>query len=282
MRVDSKRHRLLAAHENDGTADYIDLQKNSLITRLKVGGAVDTAVDQDSKFYYVSVQEAKRVAVVDAETLTEVKSIKTSGPTDAIIFEPKNHMVYVTHDEGADVWVIDPAGAKVVATITIPGVPEFMVYDDQADRIYLNIKSKNVVAVIDPSSNKVVAQWPTAPARQPHGLAVDSKSHRVFAAGDNGKLVVIDTKSGAASGSVDIAPRVDQIAFDDAGGLLYCAGVDKMSVVSTAGGKVASLGELATAPTARNVAVDPATRAVWTTFTDGTSSFAKSWLPPRP
>jgi YVTN family beta-propeller protein len=282
LRVDSKRHRLLAAHENDGTADYIDLQKNSLITRLKVGGAVDTAVDQDSKFYYVSVQEAKRVAVVDAQTLTEVKSIKTSGPTDAIIFEPKNHMVYVTHDDGADVWVIDPASAKVVATVAIPGVPEFMVYDGQADRIYLNIKNKDVVAVIDPTSNKVVAQWPTAPARQPHGLAVDSKNHRVFAAGGNGKLVVIDTQSGAASGSVDIAPRVDQIVFDDAGGLLYCAGVDKMSVVSTAGGKVASLGEVATAPTARNVAVDPATRAVWTTFTDGTSSFAKSWLPPRP
>ena len=282
LRVDSKRHRLLAAHENDGTADYIDLQKNSLITRLKVGGAVDTAVDQDSKFYYVSVQEAKRVAVVDAETLMEVKSIKTSGPTDAIIFEPKNHMVYVTHDDGADVWVIDPASAKVVATVAIPGVPEFMVYDGQADRIYLNIKNKDVVAVIDPSSNKVVAQWPTAPARQPHGLAVDSKNHRVFAAGGNGKLVVIDTQSGAASGSVDIAPRVDQIVFDEVGGLVYCAGVDKMSVVSTAGGKVASLGEVATAPTARNVAVDPATRAVWTTFTDGTSSFAKSWLPPRP
>jgi len=282
LRVDSIRHRLLAAHENDGTADYIDLQKNSLITRLKVGGAVDTAVDQDSKFYYVSVQEAKRVAVVDAETLTEVKSIKTSGPTDAIIFEPKNHMVYVTHDDGADVWVIDPASAKVVATVAIPGVPEFMVYDGQADRIYLNIKNKDVVAVIDPSSNKVVAQWPTAPARQPHGLAVDSKNHRVFAAGGNGKLVVIDTQSGAASGSVDIAPRVDQIVFDEVGGLVYCAGVDKMSVVSTAGGKVASLGEVATAPTARNVAVDPATRAVWTTFTDGTSSFAKSWLPPRP
>src|SRR3984893_3067810 len=74
LRVDSKRHRLLAAHENDGTADYIDLQKNSLISRAKVGGAVDHAVDADSKFYYVSVQEAERVAVVDAETLKEVKS----------------------------------------------------------------------------------------------------------------------------------------------------------------------------------------------------------------
>src|ERR1700676_1309091 len=282
LRVDSKRHRLLAAHENDGTADYIDLQKNSLIARLKVGGAVDTAVDQDSKFYYVSVQEAKRVAVVDAETLMEVKSIKTSGPTDAIIFEPKNHMVYVTHDDGADVWVIDPAGAKVVATITIPGVPEYMVYDETTDRIYLNIKTKDVVAVIDPASNQVIAEWPTAPALQPHGLALDAANHRIFSAGGNGKLVVIDTKPRSATSSVGIVPEVDQIAFDASGGLVYCAGTGKMSVVRTTGGKVALLGDVTTAATARNVAVDPANRWVWTTYTDGKSSFAKAWTPPSP
>src|SRR3981081_1126716 len=82
LRVDTKRNRLLAAHENDGTADYFDLAKNSLISRVKVGGAVDTAVDADSKFYYVSVQEDKRVAVVDAQTPKEVKSIKVNGPTE--------------------------------------------------------------------------------------------------------------------------------------------------------------------------------------------------------
>jgi hypothetical protein len=131
LRIDSKRGRLLAAHENDGTSDFIDLRKNALITRVKVGGPVDTAVDNDSKFYYVSVQEPQRIAVLDAETLKEVKSIKTPGPTDAIIYEPKNHMVYVTHDNGGDVWVIDPASAKVVGTIAIPGVPEFMVYDEK-------------------------------------------------------------------------------------------------------------------------------------------------------
>jgi len=282
LRIDSQRHRLLAAHENDGTADYIDLQRNSVIARLKVGGAVDTAVDADSKFYYVSVQEAERVAVVDAATLKEVKSIKTPGPTDAIIYEPKNHMVYVTHDNGADVWVIDPAAARVVATVAIPGVPEFMVYDDKADRIYLNIKTKDTVAVIDPSSNKVISQWPTAPATQPHGLAFDADNHRVFAAGGNGKLVVIDTKSGLVTGSVDIAPKVDQIAFDSVGGLVYCAGADKMSVVRTTGAKVTAVGDLLTAATAKNVAVDPTTRAVWTTYTDGKSSFAKSWMPPQP
>jgi YVTN family beta-propeller protein len=282
LRIDSKRGRLLAAHEKDGTSDFVDLGRNTLITRLKTDGPVDTAVDNDSKFYYVSVQDPERVAVVDAAILKEVKSIKTPGPTDAIIYEPRNHLIYVTHDNGWDVWVIDPASAKVVATITIPGAPEFMVYDEKADRIYLNIKSENTVAVIDPTTNRVTAQWPTAPALQPHGLAFDAANHRIFAAGGNGKLVVIDTKTGTVTNFIDIVLKVDQIAFDASGELLYCAGADKMSVVRTSGGKVVALGDLPTAATAKNVAVDPQTRAVWTTYTDGKSSFAKSWLPPQP
>lgn len=282
LRIDSNRHRLLAAHEKDGTADFIDLKANALIARVKVGAAVDTAVDSDSKFYYVSVQEGERVAVLDAATLKEVNSIKMAGPTDAIIYEPKNRRVYVTHDDGADVWVIDPMTAKVVATIAIPGVPEFMVYDQSTDRIYLNIKNRDLVAVIDPSANKVIAQWPTAPATLPHGLALDNANHRIFSAGANGKLVAIDTTTGSTTGSVDIVAKVDQIAFDAAAGLVYCAGPDKMSVVRTNGGKLSWLGDLMTAATAKNVAVDPATRAVWTTYTNGKSSFARAVSPPQP
>jgi DNA-binding beta-propeller fold protein YncE len=281
LRVDTKRHRLLAAHENDGTADYFDLSKNRLITRVKLGGAVDTAVDADSKFYYVSVQEDKRVAVVDAATLKEVKSIKLDGPSDAIIFEPKNHMIYVTHDEGANVWVIDPAAAKVVASIEIPGVPEFMVYDETTDRIYLNIKSADKVVVIDPATNKTVTQWSTGQATQPHGLALDAANHRIFVAGGNGKLAVIDTGTGKITGTVNITTKVDQIAFDPDSHLVYCAGADKMSIVRAAGSNVATVGEVSTAATAKNVAVDPQTGAVWTTYTDGKSSFAKSWTAPK-
>jgi YVTN family beta-propeller protein len=281
LRVDDKRHRLLAAHENDGTADYFDLGSNKLIGRVKVGGAVDNAVDPDSKYYYVSVQEDQRVAVLDAATLKEVKSIKLDGPTDAIIYEPRNHMVYVTHDEGANVWVIDPATAKVVASIEVPGVPEFMVYDESTDRIYLNIKSTDTVAVIDPGTNKTVARWATAPATQPHGLALDSAHHRIFSAGANGKLAVIDTTSGKVVTSVPITAKVDQIAFDPRSQLVFCAGPDKMSMVRVATDGIEPAGDFTTAATARNVAVDTKTGAVWSTYTDGKSSFAKSWMPQK-
>lgn len=281
LRVDAKRHRLLAAHENDGTADYIDLSTNKLITRLKLGGAVDHAVDADSRFYYVSVQEDQRVAVVDAATLKEVSSIKVDGPTDAILFEPKNKMIYVTHDEGDNVWAIDPASAKVVASIKVPGVPEFMLYDPATDRIYLNIKSADKVAVIDPNTNKTVATWPTAPATQPHGMALDSAHHRIFTSGANGKLAVLDTATGKLLSSVNITEKVDQIAFDPRSQLVYCAGPEKMSMVRVSADGVAEAGDFATAATAKNVAVDAQTGAVWSTYTDGKSSYAKSWLPQK-
>lgn len=280
LRVDPNRDRLLASHVQDGTSDFIDLKKHSLIARVKVGGAVDTAMDVDSKFYFISVQQAERVAVLDAATLKEVDSIKLAGPSDAILYEPKNHRVYVTHDDGTDLWVIDPQVAKVVTSIAIPGFPEAMAYDPSTDRIYLNIKNKDVVAVIDPSTNAVIAQWPTAPALRPHGLALDTSGRRLFSAGANGKLVAIDTRSGATSESVDITPNVDQIALDAGSGLLYCAGTGKMSVVRVSGGRLSRLGELVTAATARNVAVDPSTRAVWTTYSDGKSSFAQAWRAP--
>ena len=279
LRIDPMRQRLLAAHENDGTWDVIDLHTGKVLKRVKVGGAVDTALDSDSKFYYVSVQEAERVAVLDAETLAEVKSIKMPGPTDAIIYDPANRMLYVTFDNGDAVWVVDPAAGKVVATIKIPGAPEFIVYDAKKNRIYLNIKTTNSVVVIDPVANTIIAQWPTAPALAPHGLAVDEANHRVYSSGNNGKLVSIDTTTGAVTGSADIVQKVDQIAFDAAGGLVYCAGTEKISVVSTAGGKLTTVGDITSAATAKNVAVDPTNRAVWTTYTDGKSSFAKSWLP---
>src|SRR5947209_14635450 len=65
LRVDAKRNRLLAAHENGATADYFDLGSHKLLARVKVGGAVDNAVDADCRNYYVSVQDDKREALVD-------------------------------------------------------------------------------------------------------------------------------------------------------------------------------------------------------------------------
>ncbi len=277
LAVDSSHHRLLAAHEKDGTADFIDLQSNTVLARLKVGPAVGIASDPQAGKYYVSVQDDKRVAIIDATTLVETGSVPTPAETDAILYDAKDHRVYVTNDNGKYLWAIDPVAGKVTAAIEIPGEPECMAHDESTGRIYLNIKNLNEVAVIDTKTNRVTAQWPTAPVSGPHGLVFDAAAGRIYVSGDNGTLVAIDIKTGQVLSSAKITAKVDQIAFDAVTRRIFCAGPDYLSVVMATATGVESLGNASSAATAKNVAVDPATHKVWTTYTDGTDSFAKSW-----
>jgi len=283
LEVDPDRHRLLAAHESDDTADLIDLETNKVIARLKIGGApVHVATDAKTGRYFVSAQEGKRIAVVDGSTLKETGSIAMDGPLDAILFIPATRRLYAANDDGTHVWVVDVDAQKVVGSVTIPGPPEYMVYDASAGRIYLNIKTTDEVVVIDPNTNTVVAHWPTAPAKSPHGLAFDPASGRLFSAGGNGKLAVIDVKTGKVVGAADVTEKVDQIAFDPSTRRIYCAGPNQMSVLQETAGGAAPLGSVKTAATAKNVTVDPKTHAVWTTYTDGVNSYAQSWVVPGP
>ena len=280
LAVDPVRHRLLAAHEKDGTADFLDLQANTVLKRLAVGPAVGIATDTRSGNYYVSVQDDKRVAVIDAATLTETASIATPAETDAILYDAKDDRIYVTNDNGKYLWVIDPAAGKVVTAIEIPDGPECMAHDDARDRIYLNNKAHHEVEVIDTKSHTVIAHWPTAPVTGPHGLVLDAAAGRIYVSGDNSRLVAMDLETGRVVGSAPITAKVDQIAFDAGTGLIFCAGPGHLSVVKATAGGVEFLGNVDSAETAKNVAVDPTTHKVWTTYTDGTDSYAKSWRQP--
>ena len=280
LEVDAARHRLLAAHEKSGTADFIDLDSNRLIARRQLGTVVDVIAVPGSDEYFVSVQEGKRVAVVNADTFEETGSLPVDGPTDAILFVEKYQRLYVAHDNGTELWVFDAASKKQVATIDIPGAPECMAYDARADRLYVNIKTANEVVSIDPASNAVAAHWSVEPAKAPHGLAVDTATRRIFSAGANGKLAVLDAADGKLVQTVDITQGVDQIEFDPATRRIYAAGPNWMSVVQETPDGAVLLDNVASSATAKNVAVDPATHRVWTTYTDGKDSFARSWTLP--
>ena len=279
LEVDSVHHRLLAAHEKSGTADFIDLDSNTVITRLPVGPAVHMCLDPKTDTYFVSDSEEKKIVTVDAKTLKVTGEIPTEGELDALLYIPKYDRVYITHDEETHVWAVDPNEKKVIGTIEISGAPEYMVYDPASDRIYLNLKKANEVNVIDPSTNTIVAKWSTLPAGSPHGLAFDPATSRLFAAGGDGHLAAIDIKTGKVIASVEIAKGVDQAVFDPSTRRIYCAAGATWFIAQETDDGLKLLGNMPTPATAKNVAIDPANHSVWTTYTDGKDSFAQQWLP---
>jgi YVTN family beta-propeller protein len=279
LAVDPAAHRLMAAHANDDTADFFDLDTHRLIARVEVGPVVALAVDPKTGRYFASVQDDKRIAIIDPKTFQETGSIPLPGDTGAILFEARNRLIYVASDESPALWVVDPETRKIVATIRVPNESEGLAWAPGAGRIYLNSSGSNQVSVIDTATKSVVAHWPTAPAVRPQGLAVDEARGRLFIAGDNGQLVALDLKTGRVMATAAIGLHTVQIALDAGLRRIYCAAPDWITVVQCVDDRLEPIGKTYTAATATNVAVDPATHAVWTTMTDGEDGYAKSWLP---
>jgi len=198
---------------------------------------------------------------------------------DAIAIDPKRGLVFADHDDGKEVWVIDAKMEKIVGTVTVSGAPEYIEYDPVTDRLYQNIKTDDTLAVIAPGRKKVEEVWKTAPATGPHGLAVASADGRVYSAGKNGKLAVLDIKTGKLLASADIGAGVDQIAYDPEKKRIYCACRDVLSVVEATPDGARLLANVPQPKGAHTLALDPATHAVWVSYADATDSYLMKFTP---
>src|SRR6202453_1595253 len=215
IKVDSARHRLLASHTGNGSLDIIDLATSKLIKSGPTGNAQGVAIDDAGGRYFVSLSSPPQMVTVDAKTLAITGKVPLPDAADILAYRPQADRVYVCNDTKPELWVIDPAAQKIVTTLTMPGSGmEDVASNPQDQFLYQNLKDSNLLAQIDATSLKVVSTWPTAPAEKPHGLALVPELNSVLVVGGNGKLVLMSLTDGKVTASADVAPKVDEIAYD--------------------------------------------------------------------
>ena len=283
LQIDHDKRRLLLAHTGNGTLDVIDLKTERLWKQIQVGAAQGIALDAAKNRYHVSVSREKKLVTIDREKLEVVSEVPLPGPGGALTLGPGGvNRIFVGHTDATDLWIIDPDGKKIVSTLKIAEGPEDIVAENDTSLLYLSIKSDDTVAVISASDNNSTpgGAWSTAPAKKPHGLALDLRApRRLFVAGINGKLAVLDT-NGKLIGSSEIVTGVDQMAFDAARNRLYCpSSSGKMTVLDTGNHAVKRIGDVATAKGARAIALDPETHAVWLAYTEAGRCFVHKFTP---
>jgi len=272
MKVDNKKRRVFASHSKVGMFTVFEL-KTGKVHEINTGEVNGIAIDEADNLVLVG-GGGQHVISLNRDSLAKKGDLKVNGPGDDIELDPKHGKLYVDHDDGTEVWVVNPKTMNLIGTITVEEAPEFVVYSPRADRLYQNIKSTDHLQVINTATDKVVATWPTAPESKPHGLAIDEKTSRVFSVGSNGKMDVMNLKTGKILQVIDVKSGVDQIVFDTGNRRVYCAAKGFISVVQeNADGSASLLANVASPMGAHTITVDPMTHDVWICYADKKASY---------
>jgi YVTN family beta-propeller protein len=211
---------------------------------------------------YTSNGRLNTVTVFDLKTAAVLQQISTGQNPDAIMYDPYSKKIITCNGRSHDLSVIDPSTGQVTATITLDGKPETAV-SDEAGKIFINIEDKNKITEVDITTNSVVASWPLK-ADGPTGLAIDTKTKRLFAGCDK-QLVVMDATSGAIVASLPIGDGCDGVGFDSGLGLVFAScGEGKLTVIKEgSASNFTVIDNVATKKSARTCAVNEVTHEVY-------------------
>ncbi|HSC36407.1 MAG TPA: DUF5074 domain-containing protein [Chitinophagaceae bacterium] len=212
---------------------------------------------------YVSNGRLNSVTVFDLKTNQVTGQIATGQNPDAIMFEPFTKTIITCNGRSGDLSVIDPATDKVIATIAIGGKLETAV-SDGAGHVFVNVEDKNEIVEVDIKNKTAEKHWALSPAEGPTGLAIDPVTKRLFAGCDK-LLVVVDAGTGAIVEKLPIGADCDGVAFDSKLKNIFAAcGEGTLAIVhEDAANKFTLTGNLATKKSARTLAVDESTHAVY-------------------
>ncbi|HVZ25137.1 MAG TPA: hypothetical protein VG842_03740 [Sediminibacterium sp.] len=225
-------------------------------------GVHGIAFVHDQQKGYVSAGRLNVVVVFSLSTGETLKQIPVGKNPDWIFYDDYSKRIITSNHTGGDISLIDPVTDQVTATIEVGGKLETIV-SDMKGRLYINVEDKNAIAEIDLKQQKVTNTWPL-PAEGPTGLAMDTKTRRLFSSCD-GKLVVLNADNGKVVDTIAIGDGADGAAFDPGTHLIFTSnGSGTLSVIRERDADHFQLVEdITTKRGARTISVDPSTHRVY-------------------
>jgi YVTN family beta-propeller protein len=165
------------------------------------------------------------ISWLDAATFKTKAVVKTGArPNGAAIVSGLAFAIAACIGENGEAPTLHSVGlndGKQIA-IDLPDRPRWCVTDAAAERLFLCIREPSMVLVVGLPDLDPVARW-KLPSGGAHGLDIDHRRGRLYAACDDGALVEIDSRSGDVTNVWPIAGSPDVTFFDRSSGLVHVA-----------------------------------------------------------
>jgi hypothetical protein len=252
---DPRTRRVFIAHTARDCIEVIDHDAQSHIATLPGFPGVAGAVADDGDILTTN-RGAATVTLFDAATYN-VRAVFPSGPrpNGAVIVKEKHIGIAACigdADQGPILQIID-LKAVTQRAIELPGRPRWCVTDAAAERIYLCIREPSMVLVASLPDLGDVKHW-KLPSGGAHGLDIDHRRQRLYAACDDGALVELDSNDGKVTNVWKIAGTPDVTFFNPSTGLVHVA-IGEPGVVDTINPQTGDLDRTVTARGAHTTAI---------------------------
>ena len=223
------------------------------------GIACDNAAGQGC----TSIGRVNNVTVFDLKTNAIVTQIPTTGDNpDAIMYEPFTKKIITNNGRSKNLSIIDPENNAVIHTVELDGKPEEGVSDGKG-KLFVNIEDKSEIAVVDLKTFKVIDLWPLAPGESPSGLAIDTRTNRLFSTCSDSKLlIVMDATNGKIVAKLPMGNGVDGAAFDENKKIIFAPDGRSGTIASykeKSANEFEDLGIITTKAGARTITIDKKT-----------------------
>jgi DNA-binding beta-propeller fold protein YncE len=213
LTVDSDARRLYITRAN--RVMVMDIDAGKIVGEVpKLSGVHGVALDLKRKRGYISNGGDATVTIFDLESLKETARPKVGMRPDAIIYDLASDRVFSMNAGTKDATAIDAESGKVVGKVPLGGKPESAVADEKG-LVFVNLEDKDEIVVFDSKNLTEKSRYPTAPGKEPVGLAMDRANRRLFAScGGNETMVILDADSGKVIASPKIGKGTDFCVFD--------------------------------------------------------------------
>jgi DNA-binding beta-propeller fold protein YncE len=204
--------RVYVSHGNE--IAVVDSKSGEVKTISDLHGVHGIALAPEFGRGFISNGRSNTVTIFDLSTLAKIgDEVATGKNPDAIMYDPASKRIFTFNGSSSDATAIDPKDGKVAGTIPLDGKPEFAAADGKG-HVYVNIEDKSSVYDIDSKKLTVLHRWPLKPCEEPSGLAMDTKTRRIFSGCSNQMVAVMDADSGKVVATLPIGKGVDATAFD--------------------------------------------------------------------
>lgn len=270
---DAPSHRVYVAHGDHVTV--VDGRNGKVVGQVEgmTGGTHGIAISHAAGLGYTDDGKAGEGVAFSLKTLKVVKHLKAAPDSDAVTIDPTSGHVFVVDGDPGLLTVIDPKKDRVVATVHVGSKLEYAVAGHNG-KIYVNGVAKREIYRVDTTTNQVDASWPIPQCEAPHGLAVDTSTHRLFSSCENGQLVIVNADTGAIVAAVPIGRGTDAAAFDPTHKLVFSSnGMDgTLSIIREVNANTfVPAGTIKTALSARTMGIDPVSGRVFLAAGDTTA-----------